>query len=252
MNSAEHLSSFTLERLRVAALDERSAEAARGHLAECDRCRGVDEALGRDHREFQHDVRPRMATVLQARLSRVAVRSRRREWAVAASAGVSLLLIAALGLVLKRPEVADVVAKGGAQLTLFVRRGEDVRRLRDGDRLRAGDSVRFRINPGAASYVLIASLDGSGRSTTYVPPSGALSVAVKSGTWWEAPGSIILDATPGPERIFAIFSERPLPVALVAQSLAAVAQGGAAAIRTTVRLNLEAVDQASVLIEKVP
>jgi hypothetical protein len=252
MDTEKHLSSFTLERLRMAALDQKSAEAARGHLAGCVRCRGFDEALGRDHREFQQDIGPRMAPVLRTRLSRVAVRSRRREWAVVASAGLSLLLIVGLGLIRKRPEVSDVVAKGGPQLTMFVRRGDAVRPVRDGDRLRAGDALRFRINPGAASYVVIASLDGSGRSTSYVPVGGALSVAVKSGAWWEAPGSIILDDTPGPERIFAIFSERPLPVAQVDQALATVARGGVAAVRTTVRLNLEAVDQATLLIEKVP
>jgi hypothetical protein len=251
MNSGEHLSSFTLERLRLADLDQRSADAARSHLAGCDRCRGIDEALGRDHREFQHDIKPRMAPALRTRLSRVGVRRRRREWTLAASAGLSLLVVGALALFLKRPELSDVVAKGGGQLTMFARRGQDVRRVRDGDPLRPGDAVRFRINPGEASYVLIASLDAAGKSTIYVPAGGALSVAVKSGAWWEAPGSVVLDGTTGPERIYALFSERPLPAARVDQALAEVARGGAAAIRSTARLPLDAVDQASLLIEKV-
>jgi hypothetical protein len=119
----------------VSDVDEKSADAARGHLVACDRCGGLDEALGRhtgsssktSGAEWRRPCGPASRDCASAAASRVGG---------VASAGLCLLLIGALGLVRKRPEVSDVVAKGGAQLTAFVRRGEDVRRIRDGDQLR--------------------------------------------------------------------------------------------------------------------
>src|SRR5215468_8444654 len=44
-------------------------------------------------------------------------------------------------------------------------------------------------------------------------------------------GSIVLDDTPGPERIWAVISDRPITVAELSARLAVIQVGGAAAIR---------------------
>jgi hypothetical protein len=56
--------------------------------------------------------------------------------------------------------------------------------------------------------------------SVYFPPEGGQSAPVGAGRS-ELPGSIELDDAPGPERLFAYFSEQPLPAAEVARALAA-------------------------------
>ena len=65
------------------------------------------------------------------------------------------------------------------------------------------------------------------------------------------PDSIVLDDAPGPERIFALFSDRKVEDAEVTAALAALGAAGADAIRATARLALP-YDQASVVFEKGP
>jgi hypothetical protein len=60
----------------------------------------------------------------------------------------------------------------------------------------------------------------------------------------------VLDAAPGPERVFALLSREPLDAAQVKRELARVGAGGAAAIRGTRLLALSADEQPSVLFEK--
>ena len=70
----------------------------------------------------------------------------------------------------------------------------------------------------------------------------------------EIPGSIRLDASPGPERVFAVLAVRPFPTAAVVQALEKLASAGIAGLRatTTLPLAVEAATQQSVLFEKSP
>jgi hypothetical protein len=104
--------------------------------------------------------------------------------------------------------------------------------------------------PGGMRYLLIASLDGRGQATIYHPYGGAESSAVTDPIRLEVPGSIVLDDAPGPERIYALFSRTPIPARDVTASLAAVFARGAPAIRSELRLDLAAEEQASVFFEK--
>ena len=63
-------------------------------------------------------------------------------------------------------------------------------------------------------------------------------------------GSIVLDAAPGPERLFAIFSARPIPARSVRDLLAPIAAAGAATIRAAGRIPLPDTQQATLLFEK--
>lgn len=238
---SEHLSSLRIDAL---ALGRPDPEAVR-HLEACARCRAdADEAQRRrDH--FDRSVVRRSAPLVSARAQRQ--RATRLLWlAPAVAAAVAL----ALAIVLPRPREPDLRVKGGPGLHVFARRGEVVARLHDGEALAAGDGLRFVVEPAGLGYLLIASVDGAGHTTIYYPYGGRGSGRLAAEPRVELPGSIVLDDAPGPERVFALFSERPLSAGEVEAATRAIAAGGADAIRRRRALDLPAA-QTSLLFEKV-
>lgn len=131
-------------------------------------------------------------------------------------APVSAVLLCVLGFGLYRAGgdhsgsgvEADHRTKGAPYVEIFVKRGEQVSRIR-GERvvLRAGD--RLRVVPrgiGSRSFVLF-SLMSSGR-VQFLHPRDGMARPVHEGV--PLPGSFILDEDPAPERLFALFPEHPI------------------------------------------
>ncbi|HEX6277966.1 MAG TPA: hypothetical protein VFZ53_33210, partial [Polyangiaceae bacterium] len=145
-----------------------------------------------------------------------------------------------------------IQAKGGPGLSLVVRRND--RPLGPSDapaELRAGDELRFVVLPAVPrAHLLIASIDGAGKANVYFPFQGERSGTVERAGPWKVPGSVILDATPGPERIFALFSNTPIDARAVRKRLSDIGAAGWNGVRTTTRLELPSVEEYSVLIEK--
>jgi hypothetical protein len=133
-----------------------------------------------------------------------------------------------------------------------VRRGNQQFSLEPGKPLRAGDAIRFAV-VARRGFLMIASVDGRGQAQVYVPYAGSESSAVPTGRPLQLPegGSIELDATPGPERVFALFSARPLQAGVVLAALRALGGGGPTAIRDADRLAVETDEQLSQLIDRV-
>jgi hypothetical protein len=152
----------------------------------------------------------------------------------------------------KAPDTAPELAiKGGPSLQVYALRDRRVFRISDGDVLAAGDEIRFAVNPAGAGYVLIASVDGRGHATIYVPYDGKSSVAVDPRGRTELPGSIVLDDATGPERVFAVFSTSPISAADVWPSLHRLAAAGPEALNRSPRLDLRVpATQASLVFEK--
>ena len=125
-----------------------------------------------------------------------------------------------------------------------------VMRVANGARLAPGDALRFVLYPTGLPYVLIVSVDGAGQVSVYFPFQGQASAPIDGATPVSVPGSIVLDRAVGPERLFAIFSDRPLEAHAVRELLARTAAGGSAAIRSTVRLPLVNTVQSTLLFEK--
>jgi len=238
-----HLSSMTIDGLAAGVLTDSSARA---HLEACARCRGDLEAAEAACAKFTRDVLPRTIDKL---------RPRRSVWAIAAPA-FALSAIATVVLVLwlarREPTVVDegpsIRMKGALTFQVFARRGEAVFPVRDGTRLAAGDQIRFVVGAGEARFLLVASVDGAGHATIYYPYGGARSAPAPVQPS-ELPGSIVLDAAPGPERVFAVVSRQPIDAADVTRALEVIGRRGA--IRTTAALALPGVAQASVVFEKV-
>jgi hypothetical protein len=131
---------------------------------------------------------------------------------------------------------------------VFARRADAVFAVHDGTELAAGDQIRFVVGSGGPEYLLVASVDGSGKPTVYYPYGGDHSGAVTNEPS-ELPGSIVLDAAPGPERVFALITKEPLDAAQVTRALAALGARGPGAIRTTAAIDIPAT-QASIVFEK--
>ncbi len=221
MNERDHLCALSLDRLLLSSMSADEERQAGEHLEACEACRTALEELRADQQRFAARVFARTLPPLEARACR-----RGRLELLAARLGNPRLLVpvglaVALLLVVARPAPEpDLRIKGGPTLKVFARRQGAVFQVRPDTRLAAGDRIRFVIEPERPGYLLVASVDGAGTVSVYFPPEGGQSAPVGAGRS-ELPGSIELDDAPGPERLFAYFSEQPLPAAEVARALAA-------------------------------
>ena len=233
----EHLSSLEIDELAAAiAADDR----VRDHLAACARCRDDLAAAESTRAEFVRSVFPRTVGRLAPR---------RRWWRLGF---LAIPAIAVLALVLWQPRdpppEQDIAIKGGPTFRVFARRGDSVFPVRDATHMAPGDQIRFVAGSRDHAYLMVASIDGAGTVTIYYPYGGDHSGAANADAR-ELPGSIVLDRAPGPERVFALFSARPLDAAPVTRALHELGARGADAIRSTRSLDLPCV-QASIVFEK--
>jgi hypothetical protein len=249
-----HPSALRLHQHQLAALPAAEAQAVQDHLAGCERCRQEIDALAGHQAQFLREVLPRTAEGIGRRTAPVA--SRWHRWLLPVMGGLAV----ATALVLVARPIGPpsggepvVQTKGGAPLTIIAQHDGQQLTVDDGvTRLRAGDRIRFVVRPGDDRFVLIASVDGNGHATIYHPFNGEQSAPIEDAPRVEIPGSIALDATPGPERVFILLSRQPLKAAVVRAALDQVGAQGLAAVRTTPRLPVDADSQSSVLFEKVP
>jgi hypothetical protein len=253
-----HLSAYELDCLRLGRLPPEGARLAQGHLASCGSCRRLEEDLLTDQQHFMAEVLPRSGATLRARAEAEARTATRRFWLVTLVPLAPVLAVLALlvhpkgdGETRHLGRESYQGQKGGSPFWIVVRRGERVFRAAEAQPLRAGDAVRFVVVPPQA-FVMIASVDGRGHSQVYAPYDGSESAAVPLDRKIELPenGSIELDATPGPERIFALFSRRPLPARAVLAALDRLGARGPSAVRSEERLEVGADTQLSELLEK--
>jgi hypothetical protein len=249
--TAAHLSPYDLEAMRFGLLEPARREQAQAHLLRCERCRFDEERL-REYREhFARQVHPRTVARLRAR-AETAPRPGLR-WMWLAGLLVPAAVVAVLFLRPRPPVVPARTAvgiKGAPSLLAVARHGERVFPVTPDVPLAPGDQIRFVLEPGSHRFALVVSVDGGGRASVYHPYQGAESAEVEPHRRLEVPGSIVLDGAPGPERIYALYSDQALASTEVAGALQDVGAGGAEAIRSHTRLEVPATEQASVLIEK--
>jgi hypothetical protein len=188
-------------------------------------------------------------------VTRRALTGRWKAWivplALAPALAVALVLAVPGRLGLPVPSGHDAYGiKGAATLRVFALRDGAVSQVSSGEALAAGDQLRFQIEPAGARYVLIVSVDAQGTVGVYLPFEGTESAVVDGGGTFLSPDSVILDATPGPERVFALFSAKPIRVDTVAPLLETLGRAGPVAIREPRLLPLATEGQVSFLWEK--
>jgi hypothetical protein len=225
-----HVSAFVLDQLALDALDDAAATTARAHLATCAECR-ADEAVANEARaHFTISVLPRIAPRARRRL--------RWPWLAVPTLAVAAIML----LTLRSHPVArrdDLMIKGTAAWKVFANRDGQTFPIHDGAELAAGDRIRFVVTPAGAAYVIVASVDGAGAASIYYPYNGAHSAAISSPRS-ELPDSIVLDTAPGPERLFAVFSDEPIASELLIARLRELGSRGPAAIREARALEIPA------------
>jgi hypothetical protein len=140
-------------------------------------------------------------------------------WRWLAPAGALAAAAAVVLLILRRrddiPPGDELQVKGDAiTLVVHLAGADGSRRLETGDTVQAGDRIRFEVNALRKGYVTVIGVDGSGATTVYHPFNGDAPAPYDPGAKLLA-GAIQLDATPGDEKFFAFFSEKPFAIATV-------------------------------------
>jgi len=255
-----HLNSRQIDEMALGILPPDALLAANEHLAACDRCRGDLEQNSQARLQFERDIQPRTLGPIRRRAEKEkalqaasSLGARLRRWTLIL---VPVAALAIFFLIPKKPAIddsgPDILAKGGPSLQLIAKRGDLVFPVHEADHLHANDAVRLVVQPGESRYALIGSIDSKGHATFWFPLGREESGAVTPGARNELPGSLILDDSPGPERIFALFSQQPIAKKDAQAALEALGANGPALIRAAHSLPLpEKLDaQTTFLIEK--
>lgn len=187
------------------------------HVASCEACGPYVAALRVEAEAF---VKARTPELFLKQLERRAATPPARApwWRWLA---VVVPVAAALVLVLRAPVDGrdDGVTLKGGPLRVFVKRGEaEAAPLPADGRVQAGDALRFAYDAPAAGYLALFDLDGRETVTVFWPYGAAKAgaVAKAQGT---LSGSVVLDASPGPEWVVAVFSPEPFETAPLAAQL---------------------------------
>ncbi len=153
--------------------------------------------------------------------------------ALAAAAAVILVVIKRGNDSPEGLRLEDETQVKGDEISLVVHRqapgGRDgSTRLSSGDPVQAGDRLRFEINAGKPGFVAVVGIDGSGKASIYYPDADAVAGGRRTPTPFDPaqrllPGAIELDATPGDERFFALYAERPFSLDVVVPALSSKA-----------------------------
>ena len=248
-----------LPELRRLAYGEPVADHVASAAATCATCRARLEGLEAEVRAFaaRADVSTASVRILERLDEETA-----RPVALGGWRRVVPLLAVAAGALLMTPLVTGPEAPaeappttrakgGGAGLVMFVKDAGGVRRADDGARLSAGDAIQFRYDAGGHGHLFVLSVDARGVVSPLYPDRAGPSIAVRPEGSHVLEGSVILDDSVGPERIFAVFSDRPRGFEEL-QAAAQDALRSGASVDALSRLPVagEDVEQVSVLLHK--
>ncbi|HWU90053.1 MAG TPA: hypothetical protein VN253_22475 [Kofleriaceae bacterium] len=96
--------------------------------------------------------------------------------------------------------------------------GSADRLLRPGDPVQPGAPLRFEVHAARPGYVAVVGIDGAGDATVHYP-LGGLAPSGFDPRDRLLPGATALDATPGDERLVAVYAERPFSLDAVVAAL---------------------------------
>jgi hypothetical protein len=224
--TADCLSGFALDRLRLGELDRSEAAGqARNHLDACARCAGQLAA--------QQDALPPpidLAAVAARARSADAGRRRRVITRVAWVAVIAAVVIGG-GYFKRKDDVSDGIKGSGRgwMLELIARQPNgDVRRIDDGSSLQAGTPIRFEVAAADDGFIAIVSLDATGKASPLAPRTGGALSIDGGGRRRLLDGAVAFDDTPGAERISYLHCRNAFDVetALEAARRAFAAAGG--------------------------
>jgi hypothetical protein len=257
-----HPSRHTLTRYHALDLDAAERERIALHVGECGACAAVLEALEEEKGNFQAthhrenflarirdeasrpgpaDETPPEEQVVWWRL--VFRPAPLLTGLVAVFAAVALLLTAG-------PDDGPTRMKGASiELGYFVSEaGKPV--VAASDRvLHPGDRIQFRLTAPAGGYVHIVGVDERGTVSVYFPPPGSTPDPFPGGAGRPVPGSVILDATLGRERVFALICGTPVEPAELKKTARREEQGARSLLDTS-RFPMDCVQTSLMLVKE--
>lgn len=185
------------------------------HVAGCASCGPYVAALREESAAF---VRARPPELFLAKLERRARAPAPRPWWRFFAVLVPAAVAAALVIVLVRPPPDDVTLKGDP-FRVFVKRGDAEPVALGADAaVRPGDALRFAYDAPADGHLAVFDLDGTEAVTVFFPFKGAAPAPVKKAQGL-VPGSVVLDAQPGPEWLVAVWAPSSFDVPALAAQL---------------------------------
>lgn len=229
----------------------RRAAALARHLERCPACRSELQALERRQGEFLAAHPP---GVVLAEVGRRAEARPHRPVLHLVTAGLAAGLAALLLLWAwphQVPRETTVRTKGGFSLQVYLLRRGRVTPAEPGTLFLPGDRIQFTCTSPAGGYLFLASVDARSRVFNFNNQGSEKSVRVAAGSNRVVEGSIMLDDSPLPERVFAILSPRPLDFDQVRRAVQRTLNraGGNASPENMTRIDLP-YPQASFLLRK--
>ena len=141
-----------------------------------------------------------------------------------------------------------VLSKGGLAMRIYCKRQDAIFPVEDGAALFAGDRLRFAYTAPMAGYLMIFGVDDDGQIFPYYSEQSLASIPVAAAARAILPGSVELDGHHGLERIYALWSEKPIPGEPVRKAVAdALASAGD--IELAARLKVQG-EQVSYLLKR--
>jgi len=194
------------------AAGEPSAHAE--HVASCAECGPYVAALKREAEDFS---RQRAPELFLKQLERRQAAKAKPWWRVL---GFLVPVAAALVLVVRGQQPVDEgVTLKGAGFNVFLKRGEaEPVPVQMNTHVQAGDALRFSYDAPSDGYLTVFELDGRENVTVFWPYGEKQAGPVKKGPQ-TLPGSVVLDDSPGPRWLVAVFSTKSLAAAPVAAQL---------------------------------
>lgn len=200
-------SDWALDRYVSGDLSPAERLVLEAHVSQCVQCCMRQDALLREREAFLARV-PSWDAFREARETpRASVMRPRKARRWPAAAGVALAASALLAVLAREPK-AQVRSKGGAQLSVFVKHGQEVTLAEESTRVRPGDLLRVAYSTPIGRQFALLHRDAHS-ATVYYPAGAPHTEAVSAGKQVALDFSIELDAQPGPEQLFGLFCERP-------------------------------------------
>ena len=181
------------------------------HLGTCRDCQGYVEALRTEQVAFLA-ARPE-----ELLLRKLAARKRAETRRPAGSVLLALFGVALAALLLLRVATSsppDIALKGSSALSVFARApGEPVdAKVTAETVLRPGSAVHFGYQAPSDGQLLIFEVDGTGAATVFFPFGAQASAPVRVDGPSVLPGTVVLDAAPGPSQLTAVFRPGAEPI----------------------------------------
>lgn len=246
-------------RYQLAAFDAGDARtpALASHVGSCARCGGVLAELAESRRDLLGED-PTFASTQAARRILAAAderRAARRSRWLPRWVGLAVLpAAAALVLVLSTrqmvtPPDSSNRTKGALVMEVFCKRGDSVFAVNEGADFFPGDRLRFAYTKDQPGFLTVFSVDDTGQISPYYRDAVLGSVQVGAGAKVMLPESVELDSHRGWERIFALWSPRPVDDDAIRRAVSGALASADGDVRRAGRLDIEA-EQVSYLLRR--